>query len=98
MFRLLRLMLGLSIRAFRSRSDHLTGNLVVRQQLSVAQEATARAETACHRQFVLGRGSKVLVWVEAVADPGKPGDRHRLASTRLPTLQDLEKSPSRRPC
>jgi hypothetical protein len=42
MFRLLRLMLGLSIRAFRSRSNLLMENLVLRQQLSVLKRRHRR--------------------------------------------------------
>src|SRR5713226_3563714 len=58
-----------------------------------AHRTTTKTEVASCRQVVLGRGSAVLVWLEAVADPGEHGDRRALASCWVSTVLVLPLTP-----
>jgi hypothetical protein len=73
MFRLLRLIFGLSLAALPSRSSH--GEPGSQAATFGAQAAKPQTKGAYHRQAVLGSNASDLVGLEAIANPGKPGVR-----------------------
>jgi hypothetical protein len=94
---LLSLLLALRSTA-RSRAALHLEILALRHQLAVVNRSRAQAPSADHRgPRAVGMVVARLERVAAEPAPGRAGDRPRVAPTRVPTVLDVEGSPSRRP-
>ena len=86
---LLRLIVVLFIRVFRSRRDLLLENLALRQQLFGLKQRHPRPQVSTLRQAVLGDLAAAVAGMEARVDPRPARDSRSLAQGRVQAVLDM---------